>query len=301
MRTLMIGAGLLLAAGQAFADDPPPAGGGGGGDFGSASSGAPAVSAAAAGGMGWSPQIIDNDVVLPKGGLGVYGALGMAQATFTAPPVPPATMGATTTVTTAALGVGAGYGVIDKLTIGGEWSLPITDGNNAFPDVGDLKFYGGYSLLHDAKMALGVGAELDITGIGAKATGEAIGLGATFRYNFTPTLCAFTGNPIAPGPIGEQLAIGLNSGAPITFALPVGVGWQAMPKLFTWAETTLVTFGISHNPGGTTVIFADDTPLELGALYRATHDIDVGGFIFDDFNVADKSFALGVLARWYKL
>jgi hypothetical protein len=295
MRTLMIGAGLLLAAGQAFADDPPPAGGGGGGDFGSGTPGG--VTAAAPTAMGWSPQIIDNDLVLPKGGLGVYGAFGMTSTSQTAPPVPPATMGTTTVYHTEALGIGAGYGVIDKLTVGGEYVLPFYDGYNAFPNAGDFKLYGGYGILHDAKMALAAGAELDFGAIGSKGgTTTTLRLGATFRYNITPTLALFTGNPIAPSPVGEQLGFAFGNKTIVTFAIPVGVGWQAIPKLFAWAETTLVTF--SDN---TTVIFADSTPFEVGALYRLTHDIDLGGFVLDDFNRAGDSITLGVMARWYKL
>ncbi len=286
---------MLLATGQAFADDPPPAGGGGG-EFGSTSSGGN-VTAAAATGMGWSPQIIDNDLVMPKGGLGVYGVFGMTSTSVTAPPVPPQMMGTTTVYHTEALGIGAGYGVIDKLTIGGEYTLPFYDGYNAFPNAGDLKLYGGYGILHDAKMALAAGAEVDFGAIGSKGgTTTTIRLGATFRYNFTPTLAVFTGAPIAPSPVGEQLAINFANKTEVTFAIPVGVGWQALPKLFAWAETTLVTFG-----SNTTAIFADSTPLEIGALYRATHDLDLGGFILDDFNRAGDSITLGVMARWYKL
>jgi hypothetical protein len=288
----MIGAGLLLATGQAFADDPPPAGSG---EFGSTSSGGN-VTATAAAGFGWSPQIIDNDLVLPKSALGVYGSLGVVSYSYVEAPVPPATMGATVYKEAGALQVGAGYGVTEKITVGGEYTVPFYDGSKAFPYAGDFIAYGGYGVLHDAKMALAVGGGLAFREIGGPGHFEAIQLGASFRYNLVPTVCVFTGNPIAPGPIGQQLVIGLTGGANVTFAIPVGVGWQPMPKLFGWLETTLVTFA-----SNTRVIGADSTPVQIGALYRATHDLDLGGFILDDFNHADGSLALGVLARWYKL
>ena len=101
-KVLIIGAGLLLAAGTAFADgdgdgsgSAAPAGGEGAG------SGSAAASATDMAGGGAAPggELISAPLTVGKSALGVFGELGVAAASFTAPPVPPATMGTTTNPT----------------------------------------------------------------------------------------------------------------------------------------------------------------------------------------------------------
>src|SRR5690606_30541244 len=89
------------------------------------------------------------------------------------------------------------------------------------------------------------------------------GLGA--KYLIGPKMAVFTGAPFGPGPVGNHLNISLSDNGPITFDIPVGFGYQAMPQLYAFATTQLATLAISN--GDSAFIFADYIPLGLGALY----------------------------------
>ena len=168
--------------------------------------------------------------------------------------------------------------------------------DGAFSNAGSLATFGGYSVLRDAKMAVVVGGDLTVDFAGsATATLHA---GASFRYKLQPKFVAYTGNVVAPGPYGRQLAIGLNNSAPIALDLPAGIAMQASPKLFGWVQTQLAHLKLANTDNA--FIFADSIPLELGALYRAKPDIDIGGFFSLDVEHPGDSIAVGVQARYYK-
>ncbi len=280
---LTIVASLVLASGTVFADEPPPP----------VEIGASSGSGSAAP-VGWSEQIIDNALTMPKGDIGMYADVVVQKTTSVAAPVPPQTMGVITHNTALEPLIGAGYGVTDELTIGGEYAVPVADGiNGAFPNAGSLRAFGGYSLLRDATMAFVAGGDLDFEF--TSGTPVLLHLGASFRYKVASNVIVYTGNVLAPGPYGEQLTIALHGGG-TSFDLPVGAGFQPSPKLFAWVETTL-----AHLAKSSTVIFADYLPLQVGALYRVVKDVDVGAFVaFDDLYHGGDAFAIGLMARYYR-
>lgn len=288
---------LVLAAGTAFADDPlsstpdPNAAAGGSGS----GSGAGGIAAASGSAVAGGPIINDN-LVLSKGELGVVGGLGIfttSSQTTVAPIM-------TNTTTSEQLAIGAGYGVTDQITAGLFWNIPLNSSpGGAFPDAGNLDFYGGYQILRNDKMVLAAGADLDLV-FTPNTTAALINLGATFRYNLTPMIALYTGDPIAPAAVGQQLSISTATKGVIGLSIPVGVAVQPIPALFAWGQTTLFDFQFAPT-GNTSVIFADFIPLELGALYRVAPAIDVGGELaFSDLEhvgtAADVTFF--VLARY---
>lgn len=272
---------LVLAAGVAHADEP----------------GAIVTNPAPATGPGWSDQIIDNGLVLPASALGVYGDLDVTRIQFTSPPIPPATMGIITTDTALDVLAGVGYGVNDLATIGAQWQLPLDNGEGAFGNAGVITGYGGYSLVRDDKLAVVAGGDLSVDFAGS-ATGF-LHAGVSLRYKVAPKVVIYSGNPLAPGPYGQQLTIGFNNNAEIALDLPVGLGWQLHPKAFAWVQTAVAHIKLANTANE--IIFADYIPLELGALYRAKQDLDVGGFLsFPDLENAGSFFGFGVMLRYYK-
>jgi hypothetical protein len=306
LKVLLIGTGLLFAA-PAFAQvggDASGAGGGSaapaGGDA-TAAGGAttPSVGATVEGGGGaWSEEIIDNPVTLPKGALSVYGDLGILRLSITIPAVPPAPA-MTQTFTLEQLVVGANYGVSDKLTVGGQYGIPLHDDSGTFPNSGKgpLTLLGAFNLKTDLKMSVAAAADLTIN-LGNTTT-ETIHAGLALRYNVAPKFAVFTGSPVAGmGPMAQHLSIGLNSNAPITFALPVGAAFQASPKLFAFADTTLASFSISNSNNA--FIFSDFIPIEVGAFFRAVKDLDVGVIFNDDLKNAGDAYVISFAARFVK-
>src|SRR5882724_3200913 len=281
MKLLGMVAAALLAAATAYAEDVPE-------PITAATTVTPA--------LGWSDQIISNGLVMPASELGVYGLVGAVTTTTVSPPVPPLTTGATSRNTAFDLKAGAGYGATELVTVGGEYTLPIADANGAFSNAGTLAAFGGYSVVRDDKMAVVVGGDLSL-GFAGGATAT-LHLGASVRYKLAPTLVAYTGNLYAPGPYGRQLVLGLNNSAAVALDLPVGIGWQGSPKLFAWVETSLAHVKLANTTNAW--LFADMIPIDIGALYRAAKDVDVGGFFQIDVENPKDAFSLGLQARYYK-
>ncbi|MBP6632767.1 MAG: hypothetical protein KBG28_27610 [Kofleriaceae bacterium] len=73
---------------------------------------------------------------------------------------------------------------------------------------------------------------------------------------------------------GGQLSVALaGDPKPITFGLPVAVGFQATPELYLQLDTTLATFSISNSANA--FIFADTTPMSVTASYNVMPALDV--------------------------
>lgn len=264
--------------------------------------GAPAVDAAAttpAGPTAWSRSVIERPYVLNKGKIAAYGQYGIAKASFTFG-------GMTSSATGDGFGLGAAYGVSDKITAGLQYSFtPGIIGDNDSEMKGDLALYGEYQIVHDGKLSVTASADfaLDLCGgvdmMGDCASTKALHAGLGARYTLAPKMAVFTGAPYGPGTVGQHLSISLESDGPITFDVPVGFMYQASPELNVYASTALLNLGISNSD---TIVFgADYIPLTLGALYSVTPNIDVTGmFILPDLKEAQfdlYAFALG--ARWY--
>ena len=213
---------------------------------------------------GWTEVVIDRPLTLPASKLALYGTLEIAHVTLTLL-AGEAPLGGQAH----RLDLGLGYGVTDLLTVGAQYAFAIHD----FEIKGPLTLFGAYSLLSKSKLTIGASADLTID-IGKSATYETLHAGLGVRFQLAPTIALFTGGtpvsfggvasemPMAGSVLGQHLAIGLNSNAPITFDIPVGLGIQASPQAFLWANTSVAHLGFSN--ASNLYLFKDYIPLNVG-------------------------------------
>jgi hypothetical protein len=258
-----------------------------------------ATTTASGGGMMWGDAIINRPLTMPKGKVGIYGDLDVARISITV-----GTM--TDSATAEGLHVGFGYGVDDKLEIGAEYAFSLHD----FEIKGPLTLYGAYSLYHAGKLTIGGSADLliDFNGFGAvdpmtgaqsSSTNLSLQAGLGIRYMLTDKVAVYTGSPIAPGPLGQHLSIGLNNSGPISLDIPVGLALQATPQVYAFLQTNIAHLGISNDSNA--FLFADFIPVDVGLYYAASHALDVGAFLNlpDLKNAKFDVLEFGIAARYY--
>ena len=261
----LISSGALLMAAPAFADDTTTTTGGdaGGGSGGSEGRGAPG--SGTGGGAGWTfawpKEVVYRPYALPAKMIAVQGVLGIVKTTE----VDPMTMMSTST-TAEVLAIGAGYGISDKITVGGSYGLSL----HAFEAKGPLTFYGEYQLVHNNHLSVAASANFTVDFATDNTARINAGLGA--RYHVIPKLGIYTGAPFGPGPVGQHLAIGFNNKAPVSFDVPLGLIYQATPELGIFAGTTIAHFNISNDK--TAFFGADFIPLHAGGLFAITEKLD---------------------------
>jgi hypothetical protein len=301
IKLALITSGALFAA-PAFAEEPPEATVGAEVNAGGAGAGMEATVPATGGPtMAWPKEIIDRPLTVLKGKIGAGADLAIATRTVTTvtgtPPV-------TTTESSTFVGLQllAGYGVSDKLEVGASYSFAL----NEFEIKGPLTLYGNFNLTNDGKLAVGAGAGLiidlnSVDDMGDSSVGFAIDAGLGVRYKLAPKFAVFTGNPYAPGLLGDHLHLGLSGDESKTFSIPVGFAMQATPELFAYVTTNLATILLSDPGMGDRAAFIwDITPLTVGAWYAATPNIDVGGALgFGDLQNAGDTWGILLGARYF--
>lgn len=257
MKTRLLIASLvtLAVASHAVADDPPAGGGGGTGD-GTDASGAPAPDPttppadAAAPATRYPRDIINRPLTLPKG---IFVA-GVDVTNFTSSFFDPAL-----------IRILAGYGVTDDFELGfAHYAFPTDDAGK-----GSIDANLGYKILRGA-----AGGKLEMI---ARAQGgyslaakdaNPIAVGAHVQYNATPKIAIIT--------TGQQLSIGIAGDVkPITFSLPVSIGFQATPTLYAQLDTSFATFAINSDAGDSVFFGSDVTPFFLGGYLNAIPAVDV--------------------------
>ncbi|HUJ61797.1 MAG TPA: hypothetical protein VLX92_25005, partial [Kofleriaceae bacterium] len=220
--------------------------------------------------------------------------------------------GGSSTSTAEGLDIGGAYGITDKITAGASYQFTLNDDSGSFPNngKGPLDVYGSYSIMHTAKLNVAVGADL-VADFGASdamgsTTNFAVDAGIAVRYAVIPQVAVYTGSPMLPGPVGQQLTLGLNNNQEGKLQLPVGVGVQALPQLFAFAQTSLFEVLVANAPMGADSFSAIGSnqfgiPLLAGAYYNVNKILDIGAFVnFPDLNHAGDLYDIGVGARWYK-
>jgi hypothetical protein len=253
----------------------------------------------AAGPIAWVDAIIDRPLTMPKGKVGLYGDLDILRVSTTV-------AGMTASSTAEGLHLGFGYGVDDKLEVGAEYAFTLHD----FEIKGPLTLYGSYALFHKDKLTIGASADLriDFNGVGSvdtttgavsSSTNLALEAGLGIRYKVAEKIAVFTGSPIAPGPLGQHLHIGLNNSGPISFDIPVGLALQATPQLYAWVQTNIAHIKFANDSNA--FLFADVIPLQIGALFAASHQLDVGAFLNlpDLENAQFDILQFGIMGRYY--
>lgn len=285
----LMSTGLVLgAAGVALADGAD-ASGEPAGDPSAAPVAAPPMTPPGEANAAWSQSYIDRPLTLPAKMLSIYGDFDIANVSFTDP-----VSGASSSATVEGLQLGVAYGVSDKLTVGADYAVTLHPDGSA---KGPLDLYASFGAYHKDKLSAAVGGGLiiDFT----DPTSEQIFLGAAIRYQVAPKIAIFTGSPTtAPGPAGQHLQIGLNSKAPITFSIPVGVGLQATPQAYVYVDTTIADISISNSSNA--FLFSDFIPVDIGGLFAVSPKLDVGAHLsFLDLKGSASDLVFGVSARYF--
>jgi hypothetical protein len=286
-KLLIAAAASTVLGGTAFADDPPADGteGGAGGD---GTGGAPATGDGTAAAVEapagiWSMSIIDRPLNLLKGMIRVDGDLGIARLSITIPAIPPAPA-TTASATSVALRAGVGYGVSDKLEVGGSYAIQLKD----FEAKGPLSAYGLFQLKNEKKLRISAGASATLDLAADNAFGIEAGL--ALQYHLNDKLFLF----MPP----SHVTLGLNPDTALAVNFPVGVGFQANPNIFASLQTNLADLGIS--PSGSAFIFADRTPITLAAFYSPSNKMDLGvSLVTPDVAHIGDIFAVLLSARLY--
>lgn len=251
--------------------------------------------------------LIDRPYVAPAAMTSVYGAFDVDQSSLT-----DATTGMTVDFTTEDLALGGAYGITDRFTAGLQYGFPIA-GDNAGPSrfEGPLAAYAMFSILHGDNLALVATADFtadfcganSLMGGGCSIT-SAIHAGVGVRYKLARQLAVYSGAPIGPGPVGQQLAISLSRGGPVTFAIPVGGELQASAQIFAYLQTALLRFNLANDgPDAVDVIGsrALGVPLAVGGFFAVNERLHLGlQLAFDDLVHAGNGYDLGLLVRWYQ-
>ena len=259
---------------------------------------------------GWSDIMISRPLTLPAKKIAVYGTLELARLSFKD------AMGNSSSSTGEVLDLGFGYGVSDQLTVGAGYAFALHD----FEIKGPLTLFGAYSLYAKDKLTIGASANLtiDFHGgadlMGNSITTETLQAGLGVRYQVAPKVAIFSGGtpipgafgrgvpseiPMAGSVLGQHLSIGLNSNAPISFDIPVGVGLQASPEAFIWVNTSVAHLGLSNDNNA--FLFADYIPLNIGLNYAVDKHLNIDAFLtLPDLKQSqfDLLFA-GVGVRYY--
>jgi hypothetical protein len=164
----------------------------------------------------------------------------------------------------------AGYGINDKL----EATLYYAFALKEFEAKGNLDVNVGYAVVRGA-----MGGKLEAiarvqAGYSPLAEGmRPLAAGVQVQYNVSDKLCLITP--------GGQFQMALEEDAamakPITFGLPVAVGFQATPEAYVQLDTQLATFKIADSANA--FIFADTTPLKVTAIYNVMPAVDVSAAV----------------------
>jgi hypothetical protein len=237
----------------------------------------------------WTSVIIDQPMTLRAGKIAGYANFDLTRLSFTD------AMGNSTSATGEGLDLGLGYGVSDKLTVGASYAFSLHD----FEIKGPLTLYGALSLYDKDKLTVAAGANLTldfnggIDAMGNSTVTETLQAGLGVRYKVTPKIAVYTGGTAPPGfsgslgsvtetpragsVVGQHLSIGLNSNAPITFDIPVGVGLQLAPNAFLYANTSIAHIKLANSTNE--ILFADYIPINVGLRYSVDQHMELGGFI----------------------
>ena len=245
-------------------------------------------------------------LTLGRGKIDVHGGL-VATAVTTKP-----AMGAATTASAQGLALGATYGIGAKGELGIDYTLGLHPGDAQGP----FMFHGAYVAKQTEKLdiALSLGLAFDFvdsidpgTMMTTTRTAKALQVGVWARYHLGARLSAFSGLPALPSsagnlgaaaplpPIPYQLSVGLSSVDAIALDIPVGLGYQATPKLYAFGVLDLAHLGMNNTTSA--VLFSDFIPLSLGGFYAAKK-MDVGAVFSDDLKQGADYLRFDVVVRY---
>ncbi|HEY5948901.1 MAG TPA: hypothetical protein VIV40_25595 [Kofleriaceae bacterium] len=258
--------------------------------------------------LGANPRVInERPLTLPKSKLAVHGGLRVGVLTLPNP------AGMDVTTTSEGLALGVNYGVSDSSEVGFDYTLGLSPGSLKGP----LTLHGAYRAVSGAKLdvAIAAGVAIDFSDLTDPVTMQtttrtafSLELGAWARYRLTRKVSAFSGLPALPAstvslskfsfalpPLPYQLAIGLNNDGAIALDLPVGVAYQATPKLYTLFMLDLAHIRVANTANA--IIFRDFIPVSLGGFY-SLDKLDIGVLFSDDLKQGTDYLRLDTVVRY---
>ena len=257
-----------------------------------------------------SRAINDRPLTVRKDQLEFHG--GLSVLSFTLPSIVP---GTTTSTTITSLPLGVTYGIGDHSELGGDYAPSLSPGSITGP----LTLHGAYRASHSAKLDVAIAAAIAVdfadaidpaTMMTATKTSFALDVGVWARYRVTAKISLFTGLPALPNspasltrsyfalpPLPYQLSIGVTNGSAIALELPVGVGFQAAPKIYAFAATNLANIKIAKTVNA--FLFADFIPISIGGFYSLAK-LDLGAELGGDLKQGTDYLRFQLVARYYK-
>ncbi|MEO8844829.1 MAG: hypothetical protein ABI591_23785 [Kofleriaceae bacterium] len=221
-------------------------------------------------------QLQDRALTTPEGQIDLHAGLPINVLTLTDP------TGASTSSTSEGLALGVAYGVNAKAEVGLDYTLGLSPGAIEGPTT----LHGAYSLAHGkldfaaaAAIAIDFYDTVDSTTMTTSTqTAASLQLGAWVRYHATPTISLFSGLPATPNTsaslsrlafplpvLSYQVQIGLSARSATAITLPIGLGYQASPKLYTFANVNLANIRIANTSNA--FLFKDYIPVAIGGFY----------------------------------
>lgn len=194
------------------------------------------------------------------------------------------------------IGFGGGYGMSDRLELGGNVAFVAIPSNSIAP------LFAGYArmqLAHTEAVSASLGTQLTFS---PDLDGVVLSLGVSARYRFTRQLSLFTESGICGscadflGPVTGQVIIALASGSAAFAVLPVGVGFQATPDAYLYASLPLAAFNITD--GEAALIVRDAVILSGGGWLTVRPKIDLGIQLTGDIKQLSDALLIGFSARF---
>ncbi len=198
-------------------------------------------------------------------------------------------------------GIGASLGISDAIEIGGDYAFQVS------PDVDAAGVLAGHlqlRLAHGGPLSASLGIS---TLYSHSADGIVLAGGLNVRYRLSPQVSLYTmtsGVPLCGGclkvlgPVTGQFLIGIptHGDTEVVLNLPIGLGIQASPEVYLYAETSLATIQLS--PSSDSIASGGDyIGVNLGAWFAASKQLDLGISFADDLKHASDLYLVELAAK----
>ena len=233
-------------------------------------------------------------MTLPQGAIAVAGVVGVKVEDV--PAAPPLT--SASRVTSESLSVAAAFGITSDVTGGVTYAAELHDAEGSFPSngrwKGPLLVHGEMRLHAEPLVVVTVGG--DVVVHLENSEDRAIHLGVAAAVRLSPMLALYTGAPLPNGPAGQQLTIESSTNTATSLTVPVGLLVHPALPVYGFVETKLAQLSISNSTNR--FLFDDFIPVEMGAFYRASDELDVGLTFSDDLQHPGDRYTFGLAARY---
>ena len=236
--------------------------------------------------------IADRSPTLPASGLELHGSL---------PFFASGDLGGDTLVLG---GVGGAFGVSDDFELGADYAFEVSPETDA---AGVLAGHGLVRIAHGGQVSAAAGAGFIYS---HAADGIAFTGGLSLRIRLSDQVSLFSNTSGIPlcgsclqllGPVtGQLVVLHPNDGEDnlVFLNLPIGLGVQATPQVYLFAETVLATALLSPDTENI-ALGADYVGLHLGGWFSASKTLDIGAGVGTDLKDANDAYLVELRARLF--